>query len=67
MAKSEEQFDIGAYIIKKALDKHERLTPLDIFELKRCKIEELRQAAAEHWGCDPENIEFIDPENILKD
>ena len=67
MARNEEQFDIVAYIMKKALDKHERLDPLDIFELKRCKIEELRQAAAEHFGCDPENIVFIDPENILND
>ena len=67
MAKNEEQFDIGAYIMKKALDENQRLSPLDIFELRRCKIEELRQAAAERFGCDPENIEFIDPENILKD
>ena len=66
MAKeTKEQFDIGAYIMKKVLDEHQRLSHLDIFELRRCKIEELRQAATEHFGCDPENIEFIDPENIL--
>ena len=63
MAKQEECFDIEAHIMKKALDEHQRLSPLDFFELRRCRIEKLREAAAEHFGCDPENI---DPENILK-
>ena len=67
MAKKEECFDIEAHIMKKALDEHQRLSPLDFFELRRCWLEKLRKAAAEHFGCSPEDIEFIDPENILKE
>jgi len=75
--KQEEFFDLTAYVEKRVLERYAKEHNCKIEDLTIPGIsyratglppkEQLRKEIAEHLGYKPEDIEFIDPENLLSD